>query len=189
MKKLLLRSFSFGVLLLFISCSTEPYTGEELTATNLQATSNQGCETGFAICEKNISTCFIEDGFNRWGWTIGPVSPGKHVFPIYTGAGQCDTSKGSFSAKVRLNYEDGVATVLFIANDGNAFEETHLYIGNDPYPMQVKGKKVTPTVAPGQYPYQHGNLDNATRDTYSVDGLSGDIYIIAHAVVCNNGPV
>jgi len=51
--------------------------------------------------------------------------------------------------------------------------------------MKKKGKNgYVPTVAPGQFPYQHGDLDNENEDSYMINGLSGDIYMIAHGVVC-----
>ena len=54
---------------------------------------------------------------------------------------------------------------------------THLYIGNDPLPSIGRWN----TVAPGLY----GNLSfhhNSTEYTYTVQGLTGQIYIIGHAV-------
>jgi len=38
------------------------------------------------------------------------------------------------------------------------------------------------TVAPGQYPAQH-DLTMATTDSYTITGLSGSVYLVAHAVV------
>lgn len=63
--------------------------------------------------------------------------------------------------------------------------ETHLYVGNDPYPTNQGSGKYT--VAPGQY----GNSDNhgaVTEYTYEIDNLSGDIYFIAHTVVDGFNP-
>jgi hypothetical protein len=58
---------------------------------------------------------------------------------------------------------------------------THLYVGSNRLPRDRRGRE---TVAPGQYPYGHDTLNNVTTDSYTVTGLSGDIYVIAHAVVC-----
>jgi len=189
MKKLGLL-LTIGLILFFVSCETEQYGENELDATNLKNSEEDaekdGCETGFAICAPEISTCFLDEGFNRWGWTIGPVASwnGDHTYSIYAGAGQCDMSKGELAGKVILNYYNGVAQVDFIAEDGYVFKETHLYIGNGQFPMQRRGNREVPTVAPGQYPYKHGNLDNVVMDSYTVEGLSGDVYLIAHSVVC-----
>lgn len=190
MKKLGLL-FLIGSIFFFVSCETEQYGENELDATNLknskEDSEKEGCETGFAICADYLSTCFIRDGFNRWGWTIGPMNTSKHVFGIFAGAGQCEVSKGVLAGTIDFEYnsDTGIANVNFIAEEGFVFKETHLYIGNDPYPMKIRGNGVeVPTVAPGQYPYKHGNLDNAVMDSYTVDELSGDVHMIAHAVVC-----
>jgi len=147
------------------------------------------CETMFAKGDDDVATCFIDDdyGFNRWGWTNGPLSTGEYTFDVYAGAGQCDTDKGALAGTVTLDYnsETGDAYVTYSTNDDFVLTETHLYVGNTPYPMKKKGKNgYVPTVAPGQFPYQHGDLDNENEDSYMINGLSGDIYMIAHGVVC-----
>ncbi len=146
-----------------------------------------GCETMFAKGNDDEALCFIDDednNFNRWGWTNGPLSEGTYEFAIWAGAGQCDTDKGDLAGTVVLEYAGGVANVTYTTNGNYVLTETHLYIGNDPYPLQKRGNNYVPTVAPGQYPYQNGSLDNVFMDSYSIDGLSGDIFIIAHGVVC-----
>lgn len=194
MKKLGLL-FLIGSMFFFVSCETEQYEENELDAINAKTSKadskeesdEDGCETGFALCAADLTTCFIDDGFNRWGWTIGPMDSSKHNFGIFAGAGQCDVSKGVLAGTIDFEYDSqtGIANVNFIAEEGFVFKETHLYIGNDPYPMKIRGNGVeVPTVAPGQYPYKHGNLDNAVMDSYTIDGLSGEVYMIAHAVVC-----
>ena len=138
------------------------------------------CDTAFAKGTDEDSTCFIEDGFNRWGWTIGPLSEGNYTFDVYAGAGQCDTDKGELVGLVNVDYTGGSATVTYsITNDDYTLDETHLYIGSEPYPL----KDGVPTVAPGHYGHQN-DLDNASSDSYTVNDLSGDIYVIAHGVVC-----
>jgi hypothetical protein len=39
------------------------------------------------------------------------------------------------------------------------------------------------TVAPGQYSTIHGDLDDVTSNSYTITGLSGEIYVVAHATV------
>lgn len=147
-----------------------------------------GCETMFAKGSDDIAKCFIDDiyGFNRWGWTNGPLSSGSYEFEIWSGAGQCDTGKGVLAGTVFLNYDadTGVAEVTYMTTDDYVLTETDLYIGNEPYPLKKKGKEYVPTVAPGQYPSKHENLDNVFMDSHTIDGLSGEIHIIAHGVVC-----
>ncbi len=132
-----------------------------------------GCETAFAIGnttdgEGDDSTCFIEDSFNRWGWTIGPLNEGQFSYNVYAGAGQCDTSKGALVGTVDVSYFNGDVSVTYNINDAYTLIETHTYAGNNPYP--VKGKKET--VAPGQFKIEQN--------------LSGEIYVIAHSVVCGD---
>ncbi|WP_147415804.1 hypothetical protein [Ulvibacterium marinum] len=189
MKNLKLMSLLIGAMLFIVSCETEPYQEDELEATSLKSSKDDGCETGFAICAGNITTCFIEDGFNRWGWTIGPLDTSEHLFAVYTGAGKCDVKKGELSAEVDLEYDSttGIANVKFTALEGFVLKETHLYVGNDPYPTKKQGKREVPTVAPGKYPYKHDNLNGAKMDQYTIEGLSGEIYLIAHSIVCEAG--
>jgi hypothetical protein len=185
MKNLKLFSILMGVMLFLASCSVEPYEGTELKATNVKASNDDnGCETGFAVCAPDFSNCFLESGFKRWGWSIGPYQSIKASYSIYAGAGKCDTSKGEEVGTVELNYDGATAVVNFIAKQGYVFKETHVYVGNTLFPMKTQGQNTVPTVAPGQYPSKHGNLDNVTMDSHTIDGLSGKIYLIAHSVVC-----
>ncbi|TYA71826.1 hypothetical protein [Seonamhaeicola marinus] len=131
----------------------------------------KGCETAFAIGnttdgEGDDSTCFIEDGFSRWGWTIGPIAEGEYTYNVYAGAGQCDTDKGALVGTVSVNYNNGDVIVTYNIDESYNLLETHTYAGTNPYP--IKGKKET--VAPGQFKIE--------------PNLSGDIYVIAHSVVC-----
>ena len=189
MRNLKSISFAMGIMLLLFSCSTEPNDVDELNATNLKSSDDEGCETGFAVCAANISTCFIDSGFNRWGWTIGPLAKANQsTFGIYIGAGQCDLSKGKLVGNVVLDYNQstGVAVASISIIEGYGLKETHLYIGDTAYPMVKRGKKWVPTVAPGQFPYKHDNLGNTRWDQYTIEGLSGEINLIAHAVVCKD---
>jgi hypothetical protein len=144
-------------------------------------------ETAFAY-GGDYANCFIDSGeFNRWGWTNGALSEGEYEFDIYTGAGQCDLSKGTLVGKLIVNYSNGTLTVTYGMTETSGFTdelytltETHLYVGTDPYPTNEGSGKLT--VAPGQYGNQTTH-DDVTEYTYEINGLSGEIYIIAHAVV------
>ena len=57
-----------------------------------------------------------------------------------------------------------------------------MYVGNEILPRNNSEF----TVAPGQYPDIHGDLDGTTTDEYSIENLSGTIYVVAHAVVCGD---
>ena len=132
----------------------------------LECESGEGsCDTAFARGD-NGDTCFIGNGFNRWGWTIGPLTEGDYSYEVYAGAGQCDTSKGALVGTVDVSYSNGEVTVDYNIDPAYSVEETHTYAGYDMFPS----KNGRPTVAPGQY--------TITKN------LSGEIYVIAHAVVC-----
>ena len=65
-------------------------------------------------------------------------------------------------------------------DSGFYLEETQLYVGNEPLARNVNGEY---TVAPGQYPAIHDDLDGTTSDMYTVMDLSGGVYVVAHASV------
>lgn len=145
----------------------------------------EATETAFAY-DADLGTCFLDiDGLNanRWGWTIGPLAEGDYTFDIYAGAAQCDLDKGTLVGQLLVSYSGGTATVTYVMDSCRVLKQTHLYVGSDPLPTH-NGE---PTVAPGQYGNQHGTeaepIDDET-DTYTIEGLSGEIYLIAHAVVC-----
>lgn len=143
-----------------------------------------GCESAYAYDDK-YSICFITltqliNG-KKWGWTNGPVSEGSFVFDLYAGAGKCDIERGTRVGKVYVNYDGVVAEVEYLIFDGYGLNETHVYVGNDILPK----KKNKYTVAPGHYPQKHDNLNGATSDSFIFSNLSGEIYIITHADVCD----
>ena len=126
------------------------------------------CETAYAYDDAPDGTCFIDLGFGNWGWSIKLPGPGTYTFDVYAGAGQCDLSKGTMVGTVTANYSGGTVSFSYNFLSGFSASETHFYAGTTPTPY-FKGK---PTVAPGIY--RIGT------------GLSGQIYIIAHAVVCGD---
>jgi hypothetical protein len=64
--------------------------------------------------------------------------------------------------------------------DGFTMSEAHVYVGCDPYPKIGKNQ----TVAPGQYTFNGGSLDNLSGMTVNFTNVTGDIYIIVHGVSC-----
>ena len=150
---------------------TDPNTGERLWVLDFNFTfecemEEPECETAFARGD-NGDTCFLDNGFNRWGWSIGPLEEGDYTYEIYAAAGQCDIEKGSLVGTVDVSYQDGDVEVTYNIDDAYTVEETHTYAGNEMFPVTKKGK---PTVAPGQYTI--------------AENLDGTIFVIAHAVVC-----
>lgn len=141
------------------------------------------CETAFARSATH-SSCFIGSpslSTNRWGWTNGPIGPGSYSFPIYAGAGKCDIGKGTLVGSLAVTYNGASANVSYSMASGFTLDETHLYIGSEPFPRDPNGSF---TVAPGQYGNIH-DLTAASSDSFTVSGLSGSVYVIAHASTCS----
>jgi hypothetical protein len=139
------------------------------------------CDTAYAYGGKCYAKCFLGLGFSNWGWTNGPLGPGSYTFELWAGAAGCDTSKGKLVGWVNVDYNGSTAIVTYHMYNGNYMTATHLYVGNARLPKNGIGKE---TVAPGQYPYGHDPLNNVATDSYTVTGLSGNIYVVAHADVC-----
>jgi hypothetical protein len=154
-------------------------------ATTETAFAFDGDQTG---CFQNFSE-FLENS-NRWGWTNGPFPNGNYKLPIYAGAGLCDLTKGIMVGHLIVTYNGSTANFSYQLSGNNPFtglpyslREIHLYAGNNLFPVIQNGQQVGQyTIAPGKFPHKAGNL---TGPSYSltVNNLSGDIYIIAHAVV------
>ncbi|MDD4108476.1 MAG: T9SS type A sorting domain-containing protein [Prolixibacteraceae bacterium] len=138
------------------------------------------CETAFARYDTD-SRCFLEDGFDRWGWT-NKFSPRAepYTLTLYAGAAQCDISKGAEVGTVEVTYYDGNLTVEYLLYEGYVLSEAHVYVGCDPYPV----KNESETVAPGQFTFNADELDKSSGVTINLSDVSGDIFIIAHAVTC-----
>jgi len=122
-------------------------------------------ETAYAYCP-TVSNKFTDKGFSNWGWSNGLLADGTYDFQMWAGAGQCDLNKGTMVGTVQVVYGSGTVTVAFTLNAGITLEEYHVYAGSTMFPIGSSGK---PTVAPGQY-------EVGTE-------LSGEIYVIVHAVV------
>lgn len=171
----------------FMSCETEEVLVEpenqDLFSSQLSK-DEKGCETAFAYYKEG-SFCDDNDlKSNRWGWYIGPLFEGTNdTYEIYAGAGKCDINKGELVGTLDVNYgEDGNLSVNYNAFDGYGFFETHLYVGDEKYPRKRNGEY---TVAPGQYGNSNSFPDGSSSDSFEFEDLSGGIYIIAHAVVCD----
>lgn len=148
-------------------------------------------ETAFAWGD-SYATCFIDadfdgdasdDGIQRWGWSNGALDVGSYTFDVYAGAGRCDLAKGTLVGTLEIVYDGSMATVTYQMDSGFYLEETQLYVGSEPLSRDPNGDY---TVAPGQYPDINNELDGATSDTYEVTGLSGPVYVVAHASVVGN---
>lgn len=143
------------------------------------------CETAFGY-DSEQADCFLTHGFQRWGWTNGPYNlyagAPAETLAFYAAAGQCDLSKGSLAGMVTMSYANNLVTIIYNTQQtGWTLRETHTYLGSGMFPMN-KGQE---TVAPGQYPYIHENLNDATSDTVRINMTPyGYYYLIGHGVVC-----
>ncbi len=68
------------------------------------------CETAFAF-GGDPEDCFLNNGFNRWGWSNAPLVEGNYEFEIWAAAGQCNLSKGTQVGILSINYSGGTAIV------------------------------------------------------------------------------
>jgi hypothetical protein len=142
------------------------------------------CETAYAY-GLNYANCFLTIpgvNSNNWGWSNGPVGAGAYSWPIYAGAGQCNTNNGTLVGTLLVNYTPPTATITYSMASGFVLNSTHLYVGSQILPKK-NGKFTT---APGQFPYKHENLNGVLSDTFTINGLSGNIYIAAHSEACGN---
>jgi len=151
---------------------------------------NATCDTAFAR-SPSASNCFLDlgMGFERWGWTNGPIMPGTYVFALYAGAAQCNiVTKGVLVGSVTVIYQTNTVAIQYSITVADfCIHETHAYAGSEILPKIKKGKNYVYTVAPGQYPGVHEELDCVTSDSYTFSGFYGQsIYVVAHAVVCGH---
>jgi hypothetical protein len=141
------------------------------------------CETAFAFAQDK-ATCFIGSDVidtSRWGWYNGPLGPGNYSFDIYAAAGQCDLDKGVLVGTLNVSYDGDAANVTYTMLPGFTMDEMYLYVGSEPLPR----KNGSFTVVPGQFGYIH-DLTDASSNSFTILGLEGNIYVVAHAVTCSS---
>jgi hypothetical protein len=140
------------------------------------------CGTAFAQ-STDSSTCFLDDGFDRWGWTNYFAEEGTYTMDLYLGAAQCDPDKGALAGNITVSYLGGELYVTYELNDGFIMNEAHVYVGCNPYPIHRK----VATVAPGQYSFvsTFNDLSSYVVGPIDVSNLQDGIHVIVHAVVCD----
>jgi uncharacterized repeat protein (TIGR01451 family) len=121
-------------------------------------------ETAYALGD--AATCFIDLGANNWGWVNGDgaayILPGDYTWPVWAGAGQCDTDNGTLVGTATVSYDGTDVSVSFDIDPQYVLGDTHIYAGYDQIPPGG--------FSPGQW------------QIYSpFDGSA--IYVIVHAVV------
>jgi len=146
------------------------------------------CETAFGRLEnergESLGRCFLDDGFDRWGWTNYIVpSETKYVLPIYAGAAHCDVTNGwGKVGTATIKYFGDKLVVTYEMLPMNSLSEVHVYVGCGKYPKLKSGKE---TVAPGQYTFNISALDRASVYTVTFNDVKGPVWVIVHAVVCD----
>lgn len=158
------------------------------------------CETAFGKGAGSLATCFIcnfeaapyslgncgNGDAGRWGWSNGPYGQGTYSLELWGAAGQCNTANGRLVGTIAVNYSGSTATITYNTTSGFSLDAVHLYVGSDRLHYKTQGQGEY-TIAPGQFPYTAENLPvNTTSKQFTINNLSGDIYIVAHAVVCGN---
>lgn len=138
------------------------------------------CETFFAFASP--STCLNElPGLNarRWGWSIGPILCGHYELELYAGAAMCDVTRGALVGKANMFLGRTGLDLRLVAADGVTFEETHVWVGETPLPLDRLGNYIA---SPGRFPWGH-DLDAATSDHYTIPARS-PAYVVVHGVAC-----
>ncbi len=132
---------------------------------------------------------------NNWGWSDGPLAQSETAYrqPLFSGAGQNDTTKGKVVGYVDVLYGDNKVTVTYVCDTDCLLKEVHLWVGKTELPL--KGKSMTN--APGQFPWPSkkatgtwiGSPGAYTGWTITLDSndfdttKDGKIYVAAHSVV------
>lgn len=160
------------------------------------------CETAFGKGIESLAKCFIcnfEDppyllgncqgpGSGRWGWSNGPYNTGNYTLELWAAAGLCNTSNGTLVGNISINYNGTTAVVTYTTSTNFTLDAVHLYVGSEPLYKKLQGQQEY-TIAPGQFPYKGEGLPpNTTTYTFTINNISGPIYVVAHAVVCGNYP-
>lgn len=149
------------------------------------------CETAYAYSPG--SECFLgadfdgdgtDDGHASWGWSIGPVAPNTTTqWPVYAAVGGCDPTRGTHVGNLAIDYDGSTASVVFDRVGTVTLDEEQIYVGSTPLPLDANGEH---TVNPADFPIAL-DLDGAEQSSNTVTGLSGDIYVVYHALTCGDG--
>jgi hypothetical protein len=116
--------------------------------------------------------------FMLWGWTNGELPPGNYVLDLWAGSQSCDPENGILVGTVTFDYDGSTANVTYNVNPVYTLKSTYLYVGNRILPKKWRKFRVAPLF----YPKKHYQV-NSTTDSFTVNNLSGDVYIAASAIV------
>jgi hypothetical protein len=106
------------------------------------------------------------------------------VMDLYAASGVACAPKGIKVGSVLVSpHGDGTATVSYMVNSGYVLVDTHLHVGQQPFPTADDGN----FLALGDFGLKHENAQMTTK-TYTVDLESCDFFIAAQARVCGDFP-
>jgi hypothetical protein len=155
--------------------------GGQCSSTFIVPPCNPWCETAYGKLETGTNECFIDGGFDNWGWTNKIPIPGIYTLPLYAGAGQCIIANGELVGHAIVTYtETGIVTVEYVMDAGFSLSQAHVNVGCEKYPK--KGRKYT--VAPGQYTFVAEGLYMQSGITVSFTGVIGPFWVIIHGQSC-----
>ncbi|GAA4320812.1 hypothetical protein GCM10023115_48050 [Pontixanthobacter gangjinensis] len=135
------------------------------------------CETAFMFGDITINSLA---NANRWGWVelFDDGDGDSQQYPIWAGAGQNDTSKGTQVGNATVTLlDDGDVQLSINLFEGFSFEELHVNLSEG----QPSGNTAK---APGQYNRNNEVSADILEYTFDFNNSDGDFYIIVHAVAC-----
>ena len=203
------------------SCSQPIYVGMEVAGQYLilAGTSHEGgnlpdangdcseveevCMDAFAYKNEQYAFCFLDYGFDKWGWTnkftFEELSNyqiqygGNYQFPLYAGAVDCDLSLANQIGYIELevflgeNDELKVNVKYVLTSSDYSLSDLDLYLADQYlFPFDNLGNS---TIDTDYYTY-HQNEDGTSE--YVFNGLDWPsrynhrVYVIAYATVCSN---
>ncbi len=138
------------------------------------------CETFFALASPSMCLSELPGlAAERWGWSLGPFLCGHYELELFAGAAHCDTTRGTLVGKAAMTFGRTGIGLKLAAAAGVTFEETHVWVGETPLPLDRRGNFI---VSPGRFPWGH-DLDAATSDHYFIPART-PAYVVVHGVAC-----
>lgn len=155
---------------------------------------NSDCMEAYAYnsVNSNVAFCFIDDGFDSWGWTNEIVysedyyklPPVTQRFPIYANADECDLQNASIIGYLDITISAGdsqaTATISYVINNDLIISDLNLYVGTDAYPLDANDKQ---TISFEYYNYSFNDF-GVDHSINNIAWPVTDVYFIAQASVC-----
>ena len=128
------------------------------------------CKESYA--RGSMNACFLDDGFNSWGWTnniqgnySADYAAGvNYTFDLIANAYDCDVLAGEVIGQVEVTIRGGdgrfTADMNVYTNDNYELNDLHFYIGSEPYPSDANGNETV----------------DISAFTVSETGLSGNLW-------------